>query len=219
MVDLLVVLVCLPIVCAASGSVFPGDRIVSDADMKSFLKSIEGQKDFVQSWTSVEQAAKARHVAEEIGLSDWKRLLEMSRTAGIKSRCALELHPSLKKPQYFDELIHSFGHDSDLFTRARVFSFMQSLDGANARCPRFGLLLLLESWNDSWPESIELHGNSPRDVLLLELSKQWNIPPGKLTADICGKILSQSNEWAFNKALGKWSIPNSQAWLPQLPMQ
>jgi hypothetical protein len=201
-----IVILALGVTCA--GQAIPKSKTApSDSEIAVFLKTIEDRPRFVERWDEVRSDAAAQAIKDDISPESWRRLLRAAANAGLKSRSTVQLHPRCREKAYFDDMVHEFGYDSDFFTRGRVLGFMVERYPDDPRTARFGLLLLLEGWNASWPNGINLHGNSPRDAIELVVMKQWiGISYGDLTPEKCGQLLAQSEKWAFDKGAKKWRV-------------
>ena len=183
------------------------DNVPSESQSTAFFKGIEDRPNAITRWDEVRSDALAQGVTDQINIETWRRLLEAAAKSGLKSRIAIQLHPIRQQRAYFDEMVHVLGYDSDLFTRCRVFGFMVESYPDDPRTPKYGLLLLLESWNASWPDGINLHGNSPRETIELMLNNLWlSTSFGEFTPEKCGQLLTQSNKWSFDKSDSKWRV-------------
>lgn len=179
----------------------------SATSLKCFIDALDACPQTASTWEVVADCVKDCGVPEDIDLDSWKQLLDLSTQAGMKSRIALQTHPVCKKKAHFDLMVKAYAHDSDLFTRVRVFFYMAQWFPEDPRTPRFGLLLLLENWNAEWPEGVSLRCVSPRDGLTMEVEKLWQILEHReLTPEFCGTLLSQSDRWSYDETSRQWSV-------------
>jgi hypothetical protein len=180
----------------------------SDRQIGAFFKAIEDCSDAAQRWDQVRGEALAQGIKDEIGAETWRRLLRAAAKSGLKSRIAIQIHPICRQRPFFDEMVHELGYDSDFFTRVRVLAFMVERYPDEPRTAKFGLLLLLEGWNASWPKHINLRGNQPRDAIMLTIMKQWDsLSFNEITPEKCAQLLAQSEKWSFDKGEKKWRVP------------
>lgn len=177
------------------------------SNLRCFIDALEACPHFASTWDTVAESVKDCGVPQDIDLDSWKQLLDLSTRAGMKSRIALQTHPVCKKKAHFDLMVKAYGYDSDLFTRTRVYVYMVQLFPEDPRTPRFGLLLLLETWNSPWPDGIDLHGMSPREALSMEIGNLWtDVEDERITPERCGTLLSQSDRWTYDAENQQWSV-------------
>lgn len=207
----------------ATGQVeaIPESQVVAGSAQSSvdaFVRAIDGLDTFPSQWKDIRHLAAKNGLEGDIPLEVWKSLLVTTGKGSLKSRHAVQLHPMMRKRAYFDLMMHEFGQDSDLFTRWCAFEYMKEFFPDDLKCPKYGLLLLLDSWNEErFPEGITLHGELPRDVALLSIGSQWHLVVGTLTPERIARLLVESNKWRFDRKTSTWRHAENPTWLPRVP--
>lgn len=187
-----------------------GFGMVSKADQQRygvFFDSLEQRDSVVSKWSEIERDAEHAGVGKSVSMRQWRSLLAISLSKGMKSRVALLRHPCMHNEDYCRQAIAYFGPTVDAFTRMCLFEVMREQFPSDPKTPEFGLRLLIDLWNASWPPGIDLKGYSPGETIALSLESEWDINGVfHFAPDKCKELLDSRRAWKYDTSLKQWTV-------------
>jgi hypothetical protein len=186
---------------------------------RAFFDALETNGRVPSQWSDVASLAVAAGIATPPNERTWHALVREGMQRGVAGKAAL-----VAGARQWDECSYVKSLRQICEPRTDAFFIAQVLSAAVKRCPEdvetasFALQAALWVWDVKWANGIDLHGNSPRDVVAGDvLLKIWSVPDTVNLGDPesnkrwIEEILSQRGRWEYSRSERMWSCTRSSA--------